>query len=296
MPNLPVSDENDVAIQNNANGQVDYLQFQGSTLIHSDLIDYGIAGWNIVGHGPVISPENLVIQNAASGVVDFLGLDGTGHLVSSALSSALPPIIGEGIFGTGIPGGSPTFVSQLANGQLDFLAFDKSGALISSDLVANSLGLPHAVGVADANGANIDFRPFALNGAVAGDENVVTQLADGSLDAIGFSGSFGANNLSVSNNFMLPGSAGLGAVGALNPDIVVGGDNQNLIDMPSGHEGLTAVSQLAGGQLDLLNFDSGYNDASHEGVLYASNLLAPSFAGWHVADVGGVATGLFPIT
>jgi hypothetical protein len=302
MANLPVSVQNDVVIQNNTTGQVDYLQFQGSVLTHSTMFDYGIGGMNIVGHGPVLnSNEGLVVQNPTTGVVDFLGLDAQGNLVSSALSTSLPRIIGEattasGGFGGAVAGQSgPILVSQLANGQLDFLAFNSSGAVISSDLVANSIGLPHAVGVADASSSNTDFRPFLNNGAVSTDENVIVQLADGSLDAIGFSGTFPAGNINVSNSYLLPGTAGIGAVGAINPDQHAPGDNANNRDA-SGTEGVQMVSQLASGQLDFMNFDSGYSDAANEGVLYASTLLNPSFPGWHVVDAGLVATNVLPIT
>jgi hypothetical protein len=106
---------NDVAVENNATGQVDYLQFQGSALTHSALFDYGIGGMNIVGHGGVITgSQGLVAQNPSKGAVDFLGLNSSGHLVSSAISSlSLPPIVGEGLFGPLAPGQhGPTFVSQ----------------------------------------------------------------------------------------------------------------------------------------------------------------------------------------
>ncbi len=300
MPLPPVSPLNDVTIQNDTTGQVDYLQFQGSTLIHSNQLDYGMGtGWNIVGHGPLLNAkEGLVAQNASTGVVDFLGLDGSGNLVSSALSGAFPRIIGEGIFGGPLPDQITTtvdYVSQLANGELDFLGFDQSGALISSDLVANSIGLPHAVGVAEASGVNPESQPFAQNGSIITDDNVILQLADGSLDAVGFSGRFATNNLSVSNRLLLAGSAGIGAIGAINPDNGADGQNANFAT-GTGAEGVQMVSQLANGQLDFLNFDSGYNDAANEGALYASNLLAPSFPGCHVVDAGAVATNLFPIT
>src|SRR5579864_7271664 len=105
MPQFPVNIENDFTIQNNTTGQVDFLQFQGNTLTHSALFDYGIAGWNIVSSdtGP-LGLFTLVAQNPATGVVDFLGLDITGHLVSSLMSSALPPIVGDGVFGNGVAG------------------------------------------------------------------------------------------------------------------------------------------------------------------------------------------------
>jgi hypothetical protein len=292
MPIPPVSPLNDVTIQNDTTGQVDYLQFQGSTLIQSHLADYGLgAGWNIVGHHRLLNGnEGLVTQNATTGVVDFLGLDATGNLVSSALGGAVPRIIGEGYFGFEV-----AYVSQLANGELDFLGFNPSGTLIHSDLVANTIGLPHAVGVGGASSMNPDSRPFAQNGSPSPDENVILQLADGSLDAIGFSGGFPTNNLSMSNSLLFPGSAGIGAIGAINPDTGDVGHNTNFT-AGTGTEGVQMVSQLASGQLDFLNFDSGYNDAANEGALYASNLLAPSFPGWHVVDGGAVATNLFPIS
>jgi hypothetical protein len=297
MPQLPVNIENDFTIQNNTTGQVDYLQFQGNTLTHSTMFDYGIAGMNIVSSdytGP-LGFYSLVAQNPTTGVADFLGLDSSGHLVSSAMSSSLPPIVGYGTFGNSVAGQSgPELVSQLANGQLDLLAFNSSGALISSDLVANSIGLPHVVGAAVTNNGNPEFEAFSGIGTNPKAYNVVTQLADGSLDAIGFSGDFAGGTLGVSNSFLLPGSAGSAPVGALNQDI--GGLNENIKDT-AGHQGVQMVSQLASGQLDLLSFDSGYNDAvANEGTLYASNLTNPAFPGWHPIDGGVVANTLFPIT
>jgi hypothetical protein len=292
MPTLPVSQLNDVAIQNNTTGQVDYLQFQGSTLIQSDLVDYGLGvGWNIVGSdftGPG-GPLNLVAQNSTSGAVDFLGLDSAGHLVSSLMSSAVPPIIGDGYFGNALVG-QEQLISQLPDGQLDFLEFNSAGTLIASDLVANSIGLPHAVGAALANEGMPALEAFSGVGANPNAMNVVTQLADGSLDVIGFSGEFAAGTLSFSNSYLLPGSAGSAPVGALNPDI--GALDQNIAD-GAGHQGVQMVSQLANGQLDFLSFDSGYNSPT-EGAFYASDLLTQPFAGWHAIDASAVVTDLFP--
>jgi hypothetical protein len=295
MPQLPVNIENDFTIQNNTTGQVDYLQFQGNTLTHSASFDYGIAGMNIVSSDPQgpLGVFTLVAQNPTTGLVDFLGLNNTGHLVSSATSSALPPIVGVGIFGNQVAGQSGAeLVSQLANGELDFLAFNSSGTLISSDLVANSIGLPHVVGAAVANNGMPAYEAFSGIGTNAHAFNVITQLGDGSLDAIGFSGDFAAGTLGVSNSFLLPGSAGSAPVGALNQDNF--DYNQNIAD-GVGHQGVQMVSQLASGQLNLLSFDSGYNDASNEGTLYASNLMTPSFPGWHPIDGGLIANVLFPI-
>ena len=54
--------------------------------------------------------------------------------------------------------------------------------------------------------------------------------------------------------------------------------------------------QLSSGQLDFQSFDSGYNDSANAGLLYASNLLNPSFPGFHVVDGGAVVNQLFPIS
>jgi hypothetical protein len=295
MPQLPVNIENDVTIQNNTTGQVDYLQFQGNTLTQSALFDYGIAGWNIVSsdfNGPT-GLFTLVAQNPTTGLVDFLGLDRNGNLVSSLMSSSLPPIVGHGFFGSPVPSQSGNeLISQLANGELDFLAFNSSGKLIASDLVANSIGLPHVVGAATATGLGPAFEAFSGIGTNVTAMNLITQLTDGSLDVIGFSGDFAAGTLSFSNSFLLPGSAGSAPVEALNPDA---GGRENISDS-AGHQGVQMVSQLASGQLDFLSFDSGYHDAANEGALYASNLLTPSFPGWHPIDGGFGANQIFPIT
>ena len=303
MPNLPVSIENDVALQNNTTGEVDFLQFQGNTLTGSALFDYGIAGMNIVCSGRILnSPLGLVAQNPTTGVVDFLGLNGSGNLVSSAMTSvSLPPIVGEGVFGTTVPGqaGFLEFVSQLPDGELDMLAFDSSGTLIASDLVANSIGLPHVVGVAAADNGN-GGSPLPAFAGVGTSQNsdVVAQFADGSLDIIGLSGDFAAGTLSVVGTFLLPGSAGTAPVGAVNQDTRFSNadGNINSTNALGGLQGFEAVSQLASGQLDLQMFDSGYNDLANEGVLYASNLLNPSFLGFHVVDAGLVTRAIFPIT
>jgi hypothetical protein len=294
MPQLPVNIENDVTIQNNTTGAVDYLQFNGNTLTQSAMFNYGIAGMNIVSSdlgGP--GYFTLVAQSATTGVVDFLAIDGAGNLVSSVMGNAsLPPIIGQGEFGNPVAGqAGDEFVSQLANGELDFLAFNDAGELIASDLVANSVGLPHAVGAAIADGGSPGFQPFAGNGSSTS-ENVITQLADGSLDTIGFSGSFATGSLSVSASFLLPGSAGTAPVGAVNQDDI---ERENLEDA-AGHQGVQMVSQLPSGQLDFQSYNSAYNDTANDGVLYASNLLTPSFSGFHVVDGGLINNILFPIS
>jgi hypothetical protein len=72
MPNMPVPTNTDIAVQNNTTGVVDYLQFQGSTLVASDAINYAGAGWNVVAQRvyDVGLHEDLVIQNQATGSLD----------------------------------------------------------------------------------------------------------------------------------------------------------------------------------------------------------------------------------
>jgi hypothetical protein len=297
MPQLPVNIENDVAVQNNTTGAVDYLQFQGNTVTHSDLIDYGLgAGWNLVAHGTYLNnSEGLVFQNTSTGVVDFLGLDAKAHLVSSAMTSVgLPAIVGAGFFGSDFGGlGGEPLVSQLPNGELDILAFDNNGHLTHSDALANTTGLAHAVGVAEGAFLFGLAPPFAGNGDGSSD-NVVLQFGDGELDAVGFSGSLSGSTLAYTSSYLLPGTAGSAPVGAINQDLGFA-DNDSVGDA-AGHQGVQAVSQLASGQLDTLWFDSGYNDTANEGALYASSLTTNSFMGWHVVDAGAVAVDdLFPI-
>jgi hypothetical protein len=188
---------------------------------------------------------------------------------------------------------SAELVSQLADGSLDILAFNAAGTLLASDLVAGSVGLPHAVGVAVATNGLPSFQPFAGVGSGTSFD-VITQLADGSLDAIGFSGNFGPKTLTVAGSFLLPGSAGSAPVGVVNPDTA--SFNQNISDGAAGHQGVQMVSQLGSGQLDMLNFDSGYSDPTNEGVLYASGLFSTSFPGFHVVDGGLMNNVIFPIT
>jgi hypothetical protein len=293
MPQLPVNIENDVAIQNNTTGAVDYLQFQGNTLTHSDLIDYGLGpGWNLVAPTVINSFDSVVFQNTSTGVLDFLELDAKARLVSSAMTSVgLPAIVGAGFFGNNFAGEVDPLVSQLPNGELDILGFDNGGHLIHTDALANTIGLPHAVGVGEGVFSGGLVPLFAGNGDGQSD-NVVLQLGDGELDAVGFSGSFSGSTLAYTSSYLLPGTAGSAPVGAINQDVFT---NESVRDA-AGHQGVQVISQLASGQLDTLWFDSGYNDAANEGALYATNLTSNSFAGWHVVDAGGVAVqDLFPI-
>jgi len=80
--NNVVSDQHSVVIQNQTNGQVDFLRFNGSSLQASVLRDYGIAGWNVVANGDFGGPggtadgfQDLVVQSQATGQLDFLWLE-----------------------------------------------------------------------------------------------------------------------------------------------------------------------------------------------------------------------------
>jgi hypothetical protein len=292
MPNLPVPTQTDAVIQNTTTGQVDYLKFQGNTLVASNLKDYGLgSSFTVVSNGDFNADgrPDLLAQNPSTGVIDFVYLDANANIIGSHLTNInLPRIVGEGFFGATVAGqAGPTVVSQLPNGQLDMLAFNATGNLISSDLIPNSVGLPRAVGAGES---------FAFIPPIAGIgtlDNVVTQLPNGSVDIIGISGDFAAKTLTFSASFLLPGSAGTPPVFDVNPDF---GLNFNVRDA-SGTEGLQLMTQTSAGAIDVVYFDSGYSDAPNKGVLYASNLLNPAFPGWHDVHAGLVAhTDVFPVT
>jgi hypothetical protein len=299
MPNMPVPTTTDIAVQNSTTGAIDYLQFTGTTLTASTYHDFGIPGWNVVAHGDFNGDGNqdLVVQNAA-GQVDFLDLDAKGNLIGSALSPvSLPPIVGGGFFNSNVAGqeGS-TLVAQLANGQLDMLGFNPSGKLLHSDLIANTVGLPHAVGVAESN---VNFPAYSTIGT-GDNDNVELQLPDGSLDSLGFSGDFSLATLSLSASQLVSGSAGLPTVEADNQEAGFFNTNYNVLGPPGAGgvdlEGTQYISQLANGTFDALYADSGYGDPTHQGALYASEQLNLSMPGWHAVDAGAVTREIFPLT
>src|SRR5690349_12503828 len=122
-----------LALQNDVTGQIDYLKFVGSTLVSSNLVDYGLSGWDIVGHGDFDHDGNvdLVAQSRSTGQLDFLFLDPRGNLERSALSNvSVPKVVGVGFFGgfaTGSLGND--IVSQLPDGSIDILGFNGAGTL-----------------------------------------------------------------------------------------------------------------------------------------------------------------------
>ena len=289
--NNVISDQHSAVIQNQTTGQVDFLRFNGSTLQSSALRDYGIAGWKVVANGDFNGDNNpdLVVQNQSSGQLDFLFLNASGNMIGSALSAFVPHVVGAGFFGgptftvpTGQSG--PTLVAQLANGQLDFLGFNASGSLIASDLVANTVGLPTAIGVGESTS---DWPVFVNNGA-QGNDNVIVQAADGTVIAIGFTGST-VGGLTYSNSFARgPIQDRLFAVDQDN-DFAHQRDS-NVISVVDGvtRETFDAVGVNAPtGRLDIHSWASGYGDVSHEGVsLGTINTNFSLSAGWQVVDAG----------
>src|SRR5207244_2074635 len=121
----------------------------------------------------VSDQHSAVIQNQTTGQIDFLRFNGS-TLQSSALRD-------YGIAGWNV----------VANG-----GFNASGGLIASDLVANTVGLPTAVGV----GESLSNWPVFANNGAQGNDNVLVQYPDGTISAIGFTGST-VGGLTYSNSF-----------------------------------------------------------------------------------------------
>ena len=280
--NNVVSDQHSVVIQNTANGQVDFLRFNGSTLQASVLRDYGLSGWTVVGNGDLNGDNlpDLVAQNNSTGQLDFLFLNATGNLTSSALSNVpVPHAVGLGVFNSG-----PAVVTQLANGQLDVLSFNyTAGTLVASDLIAGTVGLPHAVGV----GESFTSWPVFANVGAAGNDTVLVQYADGTISTLGFSGSL-ATGLTFTNSFSRgPLSDTLFALDQDND--FAHQRNANVVSVVDGgtRETFDAVGVSATGQVDIQSWVSGYGDLSHEGASLGTIHTNFSLsAGWQVVDAG----------
>jgi hypothetical protein len=314
MPDAPVPTLTEFAVENDTTGQVDYLKFQGSTLVQTKLFDYGLgAGWDVVSH---LSATELLAQNADTGLIDLLFLDTHGAVIGSALGSvSLPQIVGGGDFTGSLsnplnPIDQQAFVSQLPDGELDMLRFNtQTGALIKSDLVPNTAGFAPVVGAGGAIDP-VDVGVIAQLPALARlgvADNVFLQLPNGQVDAIGFNGSFEDHSLSVASSLLLP--TALTEVQAVNQTALFGSpsnlDNEQFGIPPGGppptviqSAAAQMVSRLPDGSFDLLFVNSGYDQlglgaGSGEGALYASNLLNLSMPGWHVVDANVVAAQVF---
>jgi hypothetical protein len=300
MPELPSGTQHDVVIQNNTTGAVDFLQYTGSTLTKSFLVDYGLGpNWKLVADGNFNADAfiDLVFQNNTTGQLDFLYLDAGAQLTGSFLTVGFEKVVGEGFFGNAPGQQGPALVTQLANGQLDILAFNATGGLVASDLIANTVGLSHVVGVATAGGFGGNNGAFNIGSTALSD--VLTQQANGQIDAIAFSGSLSGGTLSVNATQLVKQSTGLGPVFAVDQDFSGGGQhvNENALNpgaLPT--EGVSFITEnTATGQIGLSYFDSGYSDIANIGVLYATETFTPLEPGWTVVDGGQLAHQLFPI-
>ena len=300
MPTLPVNTAHDLVVQDPNTGAVDYLQFSGTTLTGSNMINYGISGFQIAAHGDFGGGaggiadgfQDLLAQNTTTGQLDFLNLDATGHLIASATNSTFVGTVhGAGDFGAFAGQVGPVVVSQLPDGTIDLLGFD-GGTLVGSQTIAGTAGLPGIVGVAESNA---NFPVFANNGTGTND-NIFVQYADGSIDALGFSGTIGgAGGVTYTNSLLIPNSAGSGHVVAINQDF---GFDSNF-NIPAGAaavETVQIVTQAADGHITNLFVDSGYGGTATEGTIFAQDALAQAFPGLNVVDAGSVAhNSFFPI-
>src|SRR5438477_9420723 len=280
--NNVVSDQHSVVIQNQTTGQVDFLRFNGSTLQASFLRDYGLGGFTVVGNGDLNGDglPDLVAQSNTTGQLDFLFLNATGNLVATALTSvSVPHAVGIGVFNSG-----PAVVTQLANGQLDILSFNfTAGTLVASDLIANTVGLPHAVGVGESF---TDWPVFANVGAT-GNDSVLVQYPDGTISALGFSGSL-ATGLTFTSSFSR-GPLGDGIFAVDQDNDFNHTRDANVVSVVDGvtRETFDAVGVNATGRVDIHSWASGYGDLSHEGVsLGVVNTNFSLSAGWQVVDAG----------
>jgi len=306
MTTLPVPTETDTTIQSASTGAVDYLQFTGTTLTGSDMQNYGLsADFHVVASGDFNGDglPDLVAQNAA-GQVDIVNLDTSAHLISTTLvNSALPPIVGAGFFNLANESfpytPPPTLVSQLADGSLDMLQLNTAGHFVASDLVPGTAGLPHAVGVGSGDFGSeppMFTSPFEDTNS----NSVATQLANGAVDLIGFTGTFGPGvpgTLAFSASDLTQ-TAGLGPVGDVNSDFSYApvGLNFNVPDPSSSLQGNLFITTATNGQLDAAYTDSGYGGSTTQGVQYASELFNFSQPGWNVVHGSEVTNELFPVS
>jgi hypothetical protein len=282
---LPTPLQNNVVIQNNSTGVVDFLKYEGSTLVASSAHDYGLgANFKIVADDGNL----LVAQNDQTGFVDFLKIGPNGNLVSSAMSSvAVPHIFGFSYDTT-------SFGSQLADGEIDMLKFNTTtGVLTNSDLVAGTAGLPTAVGISAYNSNSPSWNGLPSPGL--GGDVIETQTASGQLDVLGLGGTPGGA-LTLASSDLVAGSIGTPTIGDINSDSANTGWNYQNGASPN-PQGLEATTMTASGQIDLAMWDVGNPDTANTGLEYASDMLSGSFPGWSVVNGGSVDTNeVFPVT
>jgi len=279
---LPIPTQNNVVIQNQATGVVDYLKYQGSTLVASNAVDYGLgADFKIVAD----TSNTLVAQNDKTGFVDFLTIGKAGKLLASAMSSVPVPRI------FGFSYDTTSFGSQLADGEIDMLKFNTAtGAFTGSSLVAGTAGLPTAVGISTYTGNAPAWNGIKSPGL--GTDVIETQLANGQLDILGLGGPF--SHLILQASDLIAGSVSTPPVGDINPDSAGPGFNYRFDVLQP--QGMATTTMLASGQIDLLYWDVGNPDTANTGNLYASDLLTGMYAGWSVVQGGTVDSNLVFLT
>jgi len=311
MPTLPVPTQTDATSQSTTTGAVDYLEYVGNQLVASDQVDYGLGtNWKVVASGNFDASGNqdLVAQSQSTGQLDFLYLDTTAHLVSSVLTAgSFPTVDGAGFFGFASIGSQqgPTLISQLSNGELDFLAFGTNtagtpGSFLQSDLVPSTVGLPKLVG---GGNQTTDGPEFNGIGPAFDPGSVITQLSNGELDAIGFTGDI-TTGLAVDQTFIMPQTTGLSPVQAVNPDSpsAFSGTqttSSDVVDSSGTLYGVQLLTQPSAGTGDAVYLDAGFDTTTPpgatEGDLYASQTL-PLTAGYQYVNGSMVALSLFPVT
>ena len=315
MANVPVPVQHDMVMQNQTTGAVDFLEFNGTQLVGSFMKDYGLSGWKIVASGDFNGDGNMDLvaqRQGLFGELDFLFLDAHANLIGSwndngfhvdmrpgpgFLVAVVSPVVGAGFFGS-VPGQvGPSIVFQHNNGVLDFQGYDAGhGKFVADNFVANTIGIPHTVGVISSSTA-ASLPAFAGIGSPTND-NIVLQLANGSIDVIGFSGTVADGSLTMSSSFLLPGTVGSPTLFALNQDFSTLGTDSNVFATIDGahRETVEMVAQTSGRQPDLLMFNSGYGDPPHLGDQIGT--LLENFAlpvGWQIVDGGPVAQEIFPL-
>jgi hypothetical protein len=121
-------------------------------------------------------------------------------------------------------------------------------------------------------------------------DSVVTQLPNGEMDILGFSGNFGS--LAITASDLLAQTIGLPTISAVNQELIGNENIQNTF--PTGPQTLQLIANT-GGQADAVYVNTGLDDPTNEGALVASNLLNLTFPGWNIVDTASVNARLFPV-
>lgn len=304
----------DATVQNPTTGVVDFLRFDGTSLVASYAADYGLGShWKVVGSGDFNgdgSPD-LVAQERGGGMIDFLFLDSSAHMIGSFMtSSSVPEVHGTGNFGLANGQVGPTLISQTADGSFDLLGY-KAGELIWSDLIAGTAGAAPVVGAGDT-GVPVQHSAapntqgggaFGSNAVATGPvDDIITQASNGQLTVYGFDGSFAASpGLILAGSSEVPGTVGYPHVGEVNP----AGSNYGSFFLlntspfpggpPAGYSELTSgdhVELIAGTPNGLI--DGVFLDATSSSPTVAyTNLEDTLIPGWEIVPGGQVATHLF---